>query len=206
MQIASKGFKVGILDCDIYGPSIPTIFGLENEITKVEEGKFTPLEFQNIKVNSIGFMVKEESALAWRGPMITKAITQLLNSTNWGKLDYLIVDMPPGTGDIHLTFARLCKIFGSIIVSTPDKIALKDVQRSIDLYRKLNINIIGAVENMSYIETLGTKQNLFGSDSMIEFSKKNNINYLAKLPLIPNLSSNIEFYNSSSLNISLDWV
>lgn len=206
MQLQNSGKNVGILDADIYGPSIPTILDIEDEVPNTENNLFTPIISNGIKTNSIGYLVKPESALAWRGPMLTKALNQLLFSTNWGELDYLIVDMPPGTGDIHLSFAKMCKIDASVIVTTPDKIAQSDVQRAVDLYNKLNIPVAGIIENMSYLLHNGEKMNVFGQGASSRIAQKNKINIIAKLPLIPSLAENKELYNSDNLKIDLSFL
>jgi len=203
-QLQAKGHKVGILDADIYGPSIPTILNIEDSHPKTENGLFIPVEADGISVMSIGFLIKKESALVWRGPMLSKALNQLLFSTNWGELDYLIVDMPPGTGDVHISIIQRCKIYGAIIVSTPDKVAIIDVERAIDLYNKMLVPVIGVVENMSYVESDGKKIMLFGDSGVDSMADKFKLNILAKLPLVPALASNAELYNSKELQIKFE--
>lgn len=203
MQLGQKGFRVGILDADISGPSIPTIFGVENEIPDSIDNKFQPIVKDNIKLISLGFLVQPGAALAWRGPILTKSLNQLLFSTEWGELDYLIIDMPPGTGDIHISLAQRCKINSAIIVSTPDKISIKDVERSIDLYKKLGIKISGIVQNMSYLSLDSGRISLFGED-LEDLSSRTGIKIIARLPLIPNLSDNKDAYYSEELTIDFE--
>ena len=154
-------------------------------------------------MNSIGFLTKSDGAIAWRGPMISKALNQLLYSTNWGNLDYLIIDMPPGTGDIHISIAKICKIDYSIIVSTPDKLSVADVSRAIDLYRVLNINILGIVENMSYfIDSNSDIKYPFGLSVLDDLSEEKNINLIAKIPMIFGMDI-FESYKLPEFNIPI---
>jgi ATP-binding protein involved in chromosome partitioning len=203
-QLTAKGKNVGILDADIYGPSIPIIFNIENMLPETINGKFQPIIKDNIKIMSIGFLVKRESALAWRGPMISKSIHQLLFSTDWGELDYLIIDMPPGTGDIHISLVQKCKIDGVIIVSTPDKVAIGDIERAIDLYKKLNLNILGIVENMSFMEQNGVVLYPFGQGEVDSLAQKLNLTIMARLPLVPSLANDLNLYNVPKLKINFD--
>lgn len=147
-QLQLQGASVGIVDTDIYGPSIPTLFGICQK-PELEGTKMRPIIKDGIKIMSIGFLSAPGSAIAWRGPMATKAIYQILSLVNWGKLDYLIVDTPPGTGDIHLSLLENYKIDSVIIVTTPQKIAADDAVKAIDLYKKFGIQITGIIENMS---------------------------------------------------------
>ena len=143
-----QGFKVGLIDADIYGPSIPTMFGV-NTKPEIVDQKFTPLKSRGIKLMSVGFLVDVETPIAWRGPMASKVLYQMLSTTNWGKLDYLIVDMPPGTGDVHLSILENYHIDGVMIVTTPQQISMADVDRAMGLYRKFEVPILAIIENMS---------------------------------------------------------
>ncbi|MDX1923894.1 MAG: P-loop NTPase [Rickettsiaceae bacterium] len=205
MQLAAKSHKVGILDADIYGPSIPTIMRAEDEESSIENGKFQPLLMDGIKVMSIGFLVAKQNALAWRGPMLTKSLNQLLFMTNWGDLDYLIIDMPPGTGDVHLSISKLCEIDGVIIVTTPDEIAKRDVERAMNLYKKIGIKITGIVENMSYIKTENSTIFPFGTSSLDELADKYGTEKIATLPLIPCLGNNKNFSKMQDLQINFEF-
>jgi len=178
-QLSLENYRVGIVDADIYGPSIPHIFGI-NEVPQTIEGRIIPVMAKNIQVVSIGFFVKDYSAIIWRGPMTSKTIYQLLSVTKWDNLDYLIIDMPPGTGDIHLSMLENYHLDGVIIVTTPQKMSEIDVVRSIDLYQKLNLPILGIIENMS---------NLFDSTSGSRLSQRYNIPLIAQIPIMPELSS-----------------
>ncbi len=210
-HLSEQGKAVGLLDADIYGPSIPTILQIanntihqfENLEPKIHEGKILPLEVMGIKVMSIAFLANNAGAFAWRGPMLAKAISQMFESVAWGKLDYLIVDTPPGTGDVHLSIFAKYKIDGAIIVTIPSNISKIDVQRCIDLHRKFNINIYGIVENMSYYETNGDRFHPFGQGAGQSLSKEFNLKLIDQLPLIDNLS-NISFADlDKALSINL---
>lgn len=201
-QLSKKGYRVGILDADIYGPSIPTLMNIADKEPGVDGGMFIPIKSEDIQVMSIGFLIKKEQALVWRGPMLAKAINQLLFATKWEDLDYLIVDMPPGTGDIHISIIQKCEIDGAILVTIPDKISLVDVERAADLYVKTDVPILGIVENMSYIEINGDKVSVFGGDAAKSLAEKFNIKILASLPLIPDLSRKPELYNLKEFEIN----
>lgn len=150
-NLAQQGKKIAVLDADIYGPSIPILAGIGEE-PKIKEGLFEPIIKDNIKYNSIGFLIPPDKSLVWRGPMITKAVHKLLNETNWGELDYLLIDMPPGTGDIHLTICEKYHVDKVIMVTTPSKIAEADVKRAEDMYKKLGLTDQIKIANMAYID------------------------------------------------------
>ncbi|MDX1916738.1 MAG: P-loop NTPase [Rickettsiaceae bacterium] len=204
-QLASKNLRVGLMDADIYGPSIPTLFGLENESPKLQEQNFEPIMHNGIKISSIGFLVPQGSALAWRGPMLSKAINQLLLGTLWGELDYLIIDMPPGTGDIHLSIQNFCKISGVILVTIPDKISIIDVERAIDLYKKTSISKFWLIENMSYMKTQDSYIIYpFGLSYAQGLADKYNIQVIAKLPFIASINDNTEAYLLPEMQINFE--
>ena len=188
-KLASKEKKVGLLDADIYGPSIPNIFSL-NSKPEIVEKRMVPLYHYNVKVNSIGFITDPMSSISWRGPMISKALYQLISLTDWGELDYLIIDTPPGTGDIHLSILQNYLVFGVIMVTTPQRISLIDVQRSINLYQKFEVSPIGVIENMSYykVPNSSEKINLFYGDSGNQISRDYSIPLLTKIALNSDLS------------------
>lgn len=152
ISLARQGARVGLLDADIYGPSIPHLLGVPTEKITLQEGLFQPYLTHNLQIMSIGFLVAEKSAMIWRGPMATKALDQLLHQTAWQKLDYLVIDMPPGTGDIHLSLAQKIPITGAVILSTPQPLAIADAQRGIHMFERVAIPIIGAIENMSFFQ------------------------------------------------------
>ncbi|HLD76946.1 MAG TPA: Mrp/NBP35 family ATP-binding protein, partial [Rickettsiales bacterium] len=185
------GYKVAIVDADIYGPSIPHLLSLKGK-PEVKDGLFIPLVAHNIKVMSIGFIIDENSAGMWRGPMITKILHQLIRSVNWdfdgNEVDFMIVDMPPGTGDIYLSLAQSFALDGVIIVSTPQSLAVADVVRSIDCFKKLQVPILGLVQNMAYLEQNGVKQYIFGQDNAKKMAQKNAVDFLGDIALYQEIS------------------
>lgn len=201
--LAKKGFKTGILDADIYGPSLPALTN-RYEKPEIVDGKMIPYIFEGVKVNSIGYLIPEGKALVWRGPMITKALHQLLSSTDWGDLDFLIVDMPPGTGDIHLTICEKYSIDSVYMVSTPQELSIVDVSRAVDMYKKLGVEISGIIQNMSFFQdSSGEKHYLFGKEDLLkEYSAKNNIQIIAQVPIEQDLLSNA--FNNLKIQESFD--
>ncbi len=182
ITLANQGYKVGLLDADIYGPSVPTLLGIPNEEPKVIDGKFQPFEVFGIKAMSIGFLVNEEQAVIWRGPMLTKGLDGLINKTNWGDIDYMIVDFPPGTGDVQISMSQQLKLNGALIVTTPQILSLKDVIRGINMFIKTGVSILGVVENMSYLENKNEKNFIFGKSKTKDMLIKENIDLLGELP------------------------
>ena len=184
LALKSIGLKVGILDADIYGPSLPTMMSI-NEKPKSEDGKsMTPVNQYGIQCMSIGFLVDEETPMIWRGPMVTSAIKTFTQKVLWNDLDFIVVDMPPGTGDTQLTFAQEIKVDGVIIVSTPQEIALSDVKRGIRMFDKLKVPILGLVDNMSFFESDdGKKHNIFGEGGVEKLSTNYNKKFLGKIPI-----------------------
>jgi ATP-binding protein involved in chromosome partitioning len=184
LALKSIGLKVGILDADIYGPSLPTMMSIR-EKPKSEDGKsMTPVNQYGVQCMSIGFLVDEETPMIWRGPMVTSAIKTFTQKVLWNDLDFIVVDMPPGTGDTQLTFAQEIKVDGVIIVSTPQKIALSDVKRGIRMFDKLKVPILGLVDNMSFFESDdGKKHNIFGEGGVEKLSVDYNKKFLGKIPI-----------------------
>ena len=179
--------KVGVLDADIYGPSLPKMMGI-NEKPASDGKNLTPIEKFGIQTISIGFLVDEQTPMIWRGPMVTSAIKTFTQKVVWKNLDFLIVDMPPGTGDTQLTFAQEIKVDGAIIVSTPQEIALLDVKRGIKMFDKLKVKIVGLVDNMSYFEgDDGKKYNIFGEGGVERVAKEFSKNFLGKIPISPDI-------------------
>ena len=178
------GSKVGILDADIYGPSLPKMMSI-NEKPKSEDGKsMTPITQYGIQCMSIGFLVGKDTPMIWRGPMIISAIKTFTQKVLWSDLDFIIVDMPPGTGDTQLTFAQEIKVDGAIIVSTPQEIALLDVKRGINMFDKLKVPILSLVDNMSFFETdEGKKYNIFGEGGVEKVAKDYKKKFLGKIPI-----------------------
>jgi len=185
LALAAEGAKVGILDADIYGPSQPMMMGLEGR-PESEDGKtIEPMENYGVQVMSIGFLVEPDQAMIWRGPMATQALDQLLKQTNWGELDYLLVDMPPGTGDIALTLSQRVPLTGAVIVTTPQDIALLDAKKGLTMFEKVNVPILGLVENMSvYVcPNCGHTEHIFGADGGKRMAEQYKVDYLGALPL-----------------------
>ena len=197
--LQKKGKKVGLLDADIHGPSLPKMIGL-NDKPKTD-GKFLfPLEKYGAQFMSLGFLVDEKTPMIWRGPMVISAIKTLTEKVAWKDLDYLVVDMPPGTGDTQLTFAQDVKIDGAIIVSTPQELALMDVQRGIQMFDKTKIRIVGLVDNMSFFESDdGKKYNIFGEGGVEKTAKEFNKNFLGKIPI------SIKLRESADLGLPLTY-
>jgi len=184
LALKSINHKVGILDADIYGPSLPKMMSI-NEKPKSEDGKsLIPIEQYGIQCISIGFLVDEETPMIWRGPMVTSAIKTFTQKVLWNDLDFIVVDMPPGTGDTQLTFAQEIKVDGVIIVSTPQEIALADVKRGIKMFDKLKVPILGLVDNMSFFESDdGKKHNIFGEGGVEKLATIYKKEFLGKIPI-----------------------
>jgi ATP-binding protein involved in chromosome partitioning len=185
LALALEGASVGILDADIYGPSQPMMMGLEGRPDTADGKTMNPLENYGIKVMSIGFLVAKDEAMIWRGPMATQALEQLLRQTNWGSLDYLIVDMPPGTGDIQLTLSQRVPLTGAVIVTTPQDIALLDAKKGIKMFEKVGVPILGIVENMAahVCTQCGHIEHIFGEGGGKKMAQEYGMDYLGALPL-----------------------
>lgn len=184
--MARQGLRIGLLDADIYGPSVPRMTGLVGQKpTQTATGKIAPLRAHEMDIMSIGFMIDEESPLIWRGPMVQSAFTQLLQDVAWDGLDALIIDLPPGTGDVQLTMAQRVPLTGAVIVSTPQDIALTDVRKGIEMFKKVNVPIIGLVENMSIYccPNCGHTDDIFGHGGAKAEAEKLGIPYLGGIPL-----------------------
>ena len=210
--LAKKGCKVGILDADIYGPSVPTMMDVEGYIPKSikinDQSKIEPVESYNVKIMSIGFFTKLDQAVVWRGPMASKALNQMIFDTNWGELDFLFLDLPPGTGDIHLSLVQSLPITGSIIVSTPQNVALADARRGIKMFQQesISVPILGLIENMAYFKSSDseTKHYIFGEAGVKYLSKDLNINFLGEIPIFKSLREASDFGRPGSLQESTD--
>lgn len=185
LALAAEGATVGILDADIYGPSIPTMLGLSGLPESLDKKTMMPKVAYGIQTMSIGYLVQAEQAMIWRGPMATNALQQLLRDTNWDKLDYLVVDLPPGTGDIQLTLAQQIPVSGAVIVTTPQDIALIDAQRGLGMFAKVNVPVLGLVENMSLhvCSQCGHEEAIFGTGGGEMMAEANRIDFLGALPL-----------------------
>ena len=183
LALKSTGSKVGILDADIYGPSLPKMMSI-NEKPKSKDGKsLEPISQYGIQCISIGLLVDKETPMIWRGPMVTSAIKTFAQKVLWNNLDFIVVDMPPGTGDTQLTFAQEIKVDGAIIVSTPQEIALLDVKRGIRMFDKLKVPILGLVDNMSFFEVDGKNYNIFGEGGVEKVANDYKKNFLGKIPI-----------------------
>ena len=185
LALAAEGARVGILDADIYGPSIPTMLGITGR-PESEDGKsIEPKEGHGLQASSIGFLIDKDQAMIWRGPMVTQALEQLLRQTNWRDLDYLLIDLPPGTGDIHLTLSQRVPITGAVIVTTPQEVALMDARKGLRMFEKVSVPVLGLVENMAmhHCSNCGHIEHIFGSGGAQTMAKDFNIPVLASLPL-----------------------
>ena len=185
LALAAEGAKVGMLDADIYGPSQPTMLGITGRPASKDGKTMEPLEGHGIQAMSVGFLIDPETPMVWRGPMVTQALEQLLNETNWNDLDYLIVDLPPGTGDIQLTLAQKVPVTGAVIVTTPQDIALLDARKGLKMFEKVGVPIIGIVENMAMhvCSNCGHMEHIFGAGGGEKMAKDYNIELLGSLPL-----------------------
>ena len=198
VALAAKGYKVGLLDADIFGPSMPKMFGLENEQLYMvnEDGRdwIEPVEKYGVKMLSIGFVVDKDSAVLWRGSMASNALRQLITDAWWGELDYFLIDMPPGTSDIHLTLVQTLPITGVIVVSTPQEVALADARKGISMFRgdKVNVPILGIVENMAYFTPAPHPEEryyIFGKEGAKRLAEELGVEFLAQIPLVGDICS-----------------
>jgi ATP-binding protein involved in chromosome partitioning len=185
LALAAEGATVGLLDADIYGPSLPMMMGVSGKPASLDGKNMEPLENYGVQVMSIGFLVEPDQAMIWRGPMATQALEQLLRQTNWKDLDYLIVDMPPGTGDIQLTLSQRVPMTGAVVVTTPQDIALLDAKKGIKMFEKVGVPILGIVENMAVhvCTNCGHIEHIFGADGGKNMATEYNMAYLGALPL-----------------------
>ncbi|MBC7370410.1 MAG: Mrp/NBP35 family ATP-binding protein [Bdellovibrionaceae bacterium] len=182
--------RVGLLDADIYGPSIPRMLGSLNQKPNITpDQKIEPITRYNVKLMSIGFLIDENAAVVWRGPMLFKAMDQFLRDVQWGELDYLVIDLPPGTGDVQLSLAQKVPVAGALMVSTPQNVSLTDVKRAVDMYQRVGIPLLGLVENMSYMinPANGERMQLFPKGELEAYMKSQNIVKLGEVPFHPNV-------------------
>lgn len=210
ISLAKLGFRVGLADVDIYGPSIPTLFNIENEEVLGQEidGKlyFKPIERFGIKLMSVGFFVDSTKALMWRGPMASNTLIQMVSETLWGELDYLIFDMPPGTGDIQLTLSHDFNLSGAVFVSTPQQLSVSDVRRAVNMFKNKDVNVpvLGLVENMAYFtpkELPNNKYYLFGKGGSEKLAKELEIDILEQIPISEEISDTNDNGNPISLMV-----
>ncbi len=202
LTLAKMGCKVGLLDADVYGPSVPHLLGLDARV-EIYDGKMQPVTYEDVPVMSMGFMVKPDEAVIWRGPMLHGSISQLLRDTDWGDLDYLIVDMPPGTGDVALSLSQLLPMTGGIIVCTPQQVALLDAVKAISMFRSIGIPVVGMIENMSGFICPGCnhRYDIFGHGGARKKAEELDVPFLGEIPLnmqiqqqsdVGNLSDSLE--------------
>lgn len=197
IALANAGYKVGLLDADIFGPSVPIMFGTADErpgLAPNEDGKelINPVEKFGVKMLSIGYFVNADEAIVWRGAMATNALKQLVTEAAWGKLDYLLIDMPPGTSDIHISLVGLVNLTGAVVVSTPQKVALADAVKGVSMFQnpKINVPILGLVENMAWFTPAELPENryyIFGKNGAAELAKKMDVPLLAQIPLVQSI-------------------
>jgi ATP-binding protein involved in chromosome partitioning len=185
LGLRDLGLRVGLLDADIYGPSVPRLTGIREKPQLTDNKKMIPIERFGLAIMSIGFLVEEETAMIWRGPMVMSAITQMLREVVWGTLDILVVDMPPGTGDAQLTLAQNVPLKGAVIISTPQDLSLIDARRGLAMFRKVNVPVLGIVENMSYFQCphCGTRSDIFGHGGARHEAERLGVPFLGEIPL-----------------------
>ncbi len=193
LALRADGARVGILDADIYGPSMPRMLGISGQ-PEVDGSRIIPQLGHGLQVMSIGFLVEEDTPMIWRGPMVTSALQQLLTETNWKGLDYLVIDLPPGTGDIQLTLAQKVPVSGTVIVTTPQDIALLDARKAVQMFRKVDMTVLGVVENMSthICSNCGHEETIFGSGGGQSMSEEYDIPLLGKLPLAMQIRADLD--------------
>jgi len=183
--LAQSGARVGLLDADIYGPNIPTMMGI-NRLPPPVDNKLIPAEAYGVKMMSIGFLVKADQPLIWRGPMLHSVIRQFLTDVNWGELDYLVIDLPPGTGDAALSLAQSLPLSGGVIVTLPQQVSLEDARRGIEMFRQLDVQVFGVVENMSYLDLPdGTRMDIFGSGGGARLAREAGVPFIGAIPMDP---------------------
>ena len=208
ITLSKMGFKVGILDADIYGPSIPIMFDIANErplsVNVDGKNKMKPIESYGVKILSIGFFTKPDQAVIWRGPMASKALNQMIFDATWGELDFLLVDLPPGTGDIHLSILQALPVTGSVIISTPQNIALADARKGIAMFnqKSINVPVLGIVENMAYFTPFELPENkyyIFGKDGAKNLSQDMNVKLLGEVPIVQSIREASDFGHPASL-------
>lgn len=182
--LAAQGASVGLMDADVYGPSVPHLVGVDEKPTAIDK-RLQPIEKDGIRLMSMGLLVPKEEAIIWRGPMLHGAVTQFLRDTDWGELDYLIIDMPPGTGDIALTLSQLLPLSGAVVVCTPQEVALLDAVKAIAMFRKVNIPLLGVVENMSYFQCPGCdkRYDIFGTGGAKAKAAELSVPFLGEVPI-----------------------
>ncbi len=209
LAFKEKGLKVGILDADIYGPSLPRMLGTMNQKPEVEGNSIKPLMVDGMKTMSIGNLVDEDMAVVWRGPMLFKAMNQFLFEVDWQDTDILVIDLPPGTGDVQLSLVQKVPVTAAVTVTTPQNVALADVKKSIDMFRRVNVPILGVIENMAYFELPGgDRTSIFPKGELESYLKQENLQKLGEVPLSPQIAQACEvgaalFYKPDSLQAKI---
>jgi ATP-binding protein involved in chromosome partitioning len=185
LALRDLGLKVGVLDADIYGPSMPKLLAIREKPQTIGGTRLRPISRYDLQVMSIGFLIEEETPMIWRGPMVMSALTQMLREVEWGELDIMVVDMPPGTGDAQLTMAQQVPLAGAVIVSTPQDLALIDARRGVAMFKRVNVPILGVIENMSYFvcPNCGTRSDIFGHGGARLEAERLNVPFLGAVPL-----------------------
>jgi ATP-binding protein involved in chromosome partitioning len=185
LALSAEGARVGLLDADIYGPSQPRMLGITGKPESKDGNSLEPMNSYHLQAMSIGFLIDEETPMIWRGPMVTQALEQLLNDTNWSELDYLVIDLPPGTGDTQLTLAQKVPVSGAVIVTTPQDIALLDARKGLKMFQKVEVPVLGVVENMSIhiCSNCGHEEHIFGAGGGARMAEQNGVELLGSLPL-----------------------
>tara|TARA_B100000989_G_C19515886_1_gene461614 strand:+ start:517 stop:1299 length:783 start_codon:yes stop_codon:yes gene_type:complete len=202
ISLSKKKYKVGLLDADIYGPSIHKMMGEDSKPNVSEEKKILPFEKFGIKFMSIGNIIPDSKPVIWRGTMVVNALRQLLKDISWGNLDFLIIDLPPGTGDVQLSLSQNLNFSGAVVVSTPQEVSLIDVRRSIGMFKRVNVYILGLIQNMSFYENKkeNTKDYVFGKDGVRKEALKENINFLGEIPILSSISKGSDDGKPESFN------
>ncbi len=185
VALHEAGARVGLLDADIYGPSVPTLLNLKGHRLEGDEGKILPADRDGLKVVSIGFMLEDDSPVIWRGPLLMKALEQFLHGTSWGELDYLVIDLPPGTGDVQLSLVQMTPVAGAIVVTTPQDLALIDVKKAVRMFEKVGVPILGVIENMSWFicPSCSARSEIFGHGGAAETCRAMGLRFLGEVPL-----------------------
>jgi ATP-binding protein involved in chromosome partitioning len=185
VALVRSGARVGLLDADIYGPSVPTLFQLKGHRLAGEDGMILPAEAHGLKIVSIGFLLEEDSPVIWRGPMLMKALDQFLHGTKWGELDYLVIDLPPGTGDVQISLVQMTPVAGAVVVTTPQDLALIDVKKAVRMFEKVGVPILGVVENMSYFlcPHCAGRSEIFGHGGARKACAEMGLRFLGEVPL-----------------------
>lgn len=203
LSLAKLKYKTALVDADIYGPSIPKMLGTEELKPETCNGKAIPIEKYGLQTISIGYFIDKDHAAIWRGPMVTKVLYNLLMKSKWSDVEYLIIDTPPGTGDVHLSLTEKFNLTGAIIVSTPQELAVIDARKAYDMFKKLGVPIIGIIENMSYFMQNGSKIHIFGKESAKKMSEELKIKFLGEIPIDPQIRQASDWGNPLTLNKDL---